>query len=235
VIALLGFAWAHECSEVAIETFVDVEAPAVFVLGERHGDASDMIKAWRVVKRLRKTGKPVRVALEAVHESNQGVLDQHAAREVRTGRLPEALRWDETWGFAWVPYKRLVASGKKGVEVRAAGLDLGPKPDDREVELPEGYAEHLMAKMAGMHHQMSPEIMGRFPTSMAWRDFRIGELAISDWSGEGYLVVLTGRGHVEGSWGTNWQLAKLTDAPVHSVVLGHEGAACLEGDRLLVK
>ena len=79
---------------------------------------------------------------------------------------------------------------------------------------------------------MKPEVRERFPVSMAWRDFRIGELALEGWSGEGYLVVLTGRGHVEGGQGTNWQLAQLTDAPVHSVVLDHDGAQCLDGDRV---
>ena len=46
-------------------------------------------------------------------------------------------------------------------------------------------------------------------------------------------MVLTGRGHIEGGMGTNWQLPKLVDVPVHSVVLGHHGARCLPGDRLL--
>jgi hypothetical protein len=79
---------------------------------------------------------------------------------------------------------------------------------------------------------MAPDVAARFTTSMAWRDFRIAELAMNGWTGEGFLVVLTGRGHIEGSMGTNWQLEHLTEAPITSVVLGHEDARCNPGDRV---
>lgn len=228
---LLTVAVAHECEDVSLDELAAISGPAVLVLGERHGSKPDMKRAHRLVKALVARG-PVQLGMEAVHESNQAVLDAYANGEVRSGKLSSALQWEETWGYAWQPYKKLVFSGRKGVRVRAAGLDLGPKPDDRDVELPDGYREVLMASLGAHGEEMPEHIKERFPTSMAWRDFRIAELSAEGWSGEGYLVVLTGRGHVEGGRGTNWQLAKLVDAPVHSVVLAHEGARCEAGDRL---
>ncbi|MCB9692136.1 MAG: ChaN family lipoprotein [Alphaproteobacteria bacterium] len=229
--ALLAAAVAHECDEVALDELTSVEAPAVVVLGERHGARDDMKRALAVVEALRARG-PVRLAMEAVHESNQGVLDAYAKGELKTGHLPRELRWDETWGYAWKPYKKLVTASRSGVQVVAAGLDLGPKPADREVEIPDGYDAFLKEAIGGHAHQMSEEVRARFATSMAWRDFRIGELAAEGWDGQGFLVLLTGRGHVEGGLGTTWQLPKLVEAPVTSVVLDHDGARCHPGDRV---
>lgn len=227
MIGLLGVALAHPCESIGLDDVLEIPAPAVLVLGEQHGSKPDMKRARAVVDALAERA-PVRLALEAVHESNQPVLDAFVRGEKKKRKLPAALRWDETWGYDWGAYKKLVA--RTDVDVVAAGLDLGPKPEDREVTIPEGYDAYLQQLMQG--HEMTDEIRARFTTSMTWRDFRIGELAAAGWSGEGYLVVLAGKGHVEGSLGTNWQLERLVEAPVHSVILGHDDAACLEGDRV---
>ncbi|MCB9674162.1 MAG: ChaN family lipoprotein [Alphaproteobacteria bacterium] len=227
----MAAALAHTCEDVGLEEIVARGAPAVIVLGERHGSKTDMKRALSVVQSLADKG-PVTLAMEAVHESNQGVLDAFAKGDVKAGALPAELKWSETWGFPWKPYKKLVTSSKNGVTVIAAGLDLGPKPEEREIEVPEGYDAFLKESMGAHAHQMSEEVQARFATSMAWRDFRIAELAATPWNGEGYLVVLAGRGHLEGGLGTNWQLPKLVEAPVFSVVLNHEDARCLEGDRV---
>ncbi len=231
----MAAAFAHTCEDITLDELVEQPAPAVIVLGERHGHKSDMKRAWHVVKGLLDSDQPVTLAMEAVHEDNQPVLDAFEKREFGKGKLPKQLDWKETWGFPWKPYKKLVASSRKGVRVVAAGLELGPKPEDREIEVPEGYDAFLMEIMGAHAHTMEPEMKARFSTSMAWRDFRIAELAAEGWSGEGYLVILTGRGHIEGGMGTTWQLPKLEqvgDTPVVSAVLDHETARCLEGDRV---
>lgn len=227
----MAVAAAHTCGDIAPDEITSVEAPAVIVLGERHGEKVDMKRAWSVVSTLAKEA-PVTLAMEALHESNQGVMDRYAEGVVKTGKLADELHWGDTWGFSFKPYKKLVTSSKKGVTVVAAGLDLGPKPEGREIPIPEGYREFLMEGMKEHAHMMSEEVRARFHVSMAWRDFRIGELAAEAWSGEGYLVVLVGRGHVEAGMGTNWQLEQLVDAPVISVVLNHEDAQCFDGDRV---
>lgn len=228
---IVAAALAHDCPAADLDALATLQAPAVIVLGERHGEKQDMKRAQELVERLQERG-PVTLAMEAVHESNQAVLDRYAAGEVKTGKLPNELRWSDTWGFSFKAYKKLVTGSRRGWAVVAAGLDLGPKPDDREVPMPEGYAERMMKAIESHAHLMKPEVRDRFPVSMAWRDFRIGELAMQGWSGDGYLVVLTGKGHVEGGQGTNWQLSQLTEAPVHSVMLAHEDAACMEGDQV---
>lgn len=226
-----SLALAHTCDEFQPSELAALQPPAIVVLGERHGDKSDMQRARQAIDELAMRGS-VTLALEAVHEVNQPVLERFAAGEVKTGKLPAELDWSETWGFPWKPYKPLVTLSRRGVTVVAAGLKLGPKPDDREVQIPEGYDAYLKEMMGAHGASMAPDVAARFTTSMAWRDFRIAELAMNGWTGEGFLVVLTGRGHIEGSMGTNWQLEHLTEAPITSVVLGHEDARCNPGDRV---
>lgn len=225
-------AHAHECDTFDPAELDALPVPSVLVLGERHGVKDDMKKALQAVDALADRGVPVTLAMEAVHEVNQPVLDRFSAGEIKSGKLPDALDWSKTWGFPWKPYKKLVTASKRGVPVVASGLKLGPKPEDRELQIPDGYDAFLKAMMGGDNHGMKPEMAARFTTSMTWRDFRIAELAVSGWSGEGVLVILTGKGHIEGGMGTNWQLRHLTEAPVTSVVLGHDGARCEPGDRL---
>lgn len=227
---LAGIAAASECEFVSFKDVVDVEGPTVLVLGERHGHQPDLRRAMRVVDTLART-QPVTLAIEAVHHEQQPVLDAFARGDSRASDLPELMDWDTMWGFRWRPYEPLVTASLVGVKVVAAGLDLGPKPDDAEVNLPSNYMDILRPALAG--HDMPLESEQRFVTSMAWRDFGIARAAIEHWDGRGVLVVLTGRGHVEGGKGVTFQAGQLTDAKIQSVVLARGGAPpCWPGDRI---
>lgn len=222
------------CHEVSVQELASVGAPAVIVLGERHGVRSDLRIARRLVDALAASG-PVTLALEAAHEDHQAALDRFVAGEVGVRGLRRGLRWEQTWGFSWGPYRRLFRRGRRGVHLVAAGLTLGPAPDDRLVSVPEGYEDHLATVMQAHGATLDGAAKARFARSMAWRDLRIGELAVDAWNGRGTLVILTGRGHVEGGWGTPRQLRELTAAPIESVLLSSDSdSACAEGDRVLV-
>lgn len=230
IIALLSMAFAGECTEIGLTDVLAVEPPAVVVLGERHGTQPDLARATRIVRKLHEQA-PVTLALEAVHEDMQGVLDDWAETPGDPEELPAALDWEERWGFDWRPYARLVTSSLQGVRVLAAGTTLGPAPEDVRYPIPSGYMNILRDAMAG--HEMPLDMEERFLRSMAWRDYKIATLATGPWDGQGYLVILTGRGHVEGGKGTNWQAMQSTDAPVHSFVLawGKE-PPCYRGDQV---
>lgn len=220
------------CELIGFSDVTDVEAPAVIVLGERHGTQPDLARAGRVVRALADRA-PVTLALEAVHEQYQSVLDDYAAGNLETDALPERLSWEHSWGFPWRPYEPLVTAARHDVKVVAAGTDLGPAPAGREYPVPAGYMTILGDAMAG--HEVPPEQQERFVRSMAWRDFRLAENAVGGWDGEGYLVVVVGRGHVEGGKGTPWQLAQLTDKPVHAFVLAWAEPPCYPGDKVWKK
>lgn len=228
---LIAWAWASDCTQVSFREVVAPEAPAVIVLGERHGTQPDLRRATRVVRHLSRRGE-VTVALEAVHHRYQPILDRYAASSVQSGDLPALLDWKRSWGFRWRPYAALVtAADLPDARVVGVGLDLGPKPEDAEVPIPPRYADILRAAMGA--HPMPPEREPAFVQAMAWRDHEIARRAVEGWSGEGFLVIVTGRGHIEGGKGVDWQARQLTEAPVHAFVLkGGKQAACHPGDQL---
>jgi len=228
---LIGAALGADCEMVGFAEVIAAEEPAILVLGERHGTQPDLRRAAKVVRVLSRT-VPVTVALEAVHHRFQPVLDRYAGDAVELGDLPALLDWEESWGFRFQPYKALVtAADLSGVSVVAAGLDLGKKPDDAEIPLPSRYVDVLRPAMGD--HPMPLGMEASFVQAMAWRDHEIARLAIEGWDGEGFLVIVTGRGHVEGGKGVGWQAGMLSKAPVHEVVLKRTGDdPCFAGDRL---
>jgi uncharacterized iron-regulated protein len=223
-------ALAQECERIGLGDVLAVPPPAVIVLGERHGTQPDLRRADQVVFRLSQSGHPVTVGLEAVHHEYQRVLDEYAQAAMDPGDLPHLLEWDDKWGFPFRPYQPLVTAALHDATVVAAGLDLGPQPEGQTLNLPPNYIDLLRDAMAG--HEMPVEMESRFVQSMAWRDFRIAELSINGWDGDGYLVIVAGRGHVEGGKGTAWQAQQMVDAPVHSFVLAWADSPCYPGDKV---
>jgi len=85
--------------------------------------------------------------------------------------------------------------------------------------------------MAG--HEMPLAMQSRFVRSMAWLDHQIAETALGAWDGQGYLVILVGREHVEGGKGVAWQAGLATREAVHGFVLAWGGEPpCYMGDRM---
>lgn len=221
---------AGGCETISYADIAAVQGPAIVVLGERHGMQPDLARASRVVRGFARRG-PVTVALEAVHHDLQPTLDDYAAGKFDTGELESRLEWKKTWGFPYGPYEALVTSALSGAKVVAAGVALGPPPEGVSPPVPSGYLPILRDAMAG--HDVPPERESAFLTSIAWRDYAIGKAALDGWDGQGVLVVVTGRGHVEGGKGVAWQIDQRTDVPVHAFVLAWgTDAACYEGDRV---
>jgi hypothetical protein len=226
----LSAALAGDCVYVGKDQVEGVAAPAVVVLGERHGMQPDLRRAATIVRSYAARG-PTTVALEAAHRDKQRALDDFAAGRVDASALPERLDWGATWGFPFPPYRPLVTASAVGAEVVAAGVALGGKPEGAEVPIPPRYVDLLRDAMGGHPVPLGQE--SRFVEAMAWRDFAIAEAAIAGWDGKGWLVIVTGRGHVEGGKGVAWQAARLTDARVEAFVLARgQEPPCHPGDRI---
>jgi len=221
---------ADACAPIGLGKALKAPAPAVFVLGERKGTQPDLARAERVVRRLARKA-PVTLALQAVHRSQQPVLDGYARGELAPSDLPGLLGWKGHWGFDFVPYQDLVTAAVDDVQVLAVGLDEQARPpEDAQVQVPPGYT-HVLADAMGQH-AMPAALAMDFASWMAWRDHAVASAALEGWSGEGYLVILADRLHVEGGKGVSWQAERLTSAPVHTLLLADDGA-CYPGDRYL--
>lgn len=220
--------WA--CEPVILDQLT-VEPGSVMVLGERHGRREDLDRARSIVEAAATRG-PVTVALEAVAFEHQGVLDQLTAGDIRPGRVRRLASWSDSWGYPFRAYRGLFKV--PGVHYVAAGPRLGPKPEDAEIPVPEAYNERLASVAASHHHGGDdPESVRKFAEAMAWRDFRIAELALAGWDGQSALIVVAGRGHVQGGLGITWQFdAGLTDAR-HQRVLLAPSRECEAGDLVL--
>ncbi len=227
---LIATALGADCTYVSKADVLSVPAPAVIVLGERHATQPDLRRAGAVVKSYAARMR-TRVALEAVRAEDQAVLDRFTAGQIDAASLPDALDWGASWGFDWAPYRPLVTSSQWGATVVGAGLKLGPKPEDATIPVPPRYMDLLREAMGGHPIPLGQE--NSFVESMAWRDHGIAKAALDGWDGKGWLIIVTGRGHVEGGKGVAWQASQLTATPVSSFVLsGGGGAACHPGDRV---
>lgn len=217
------------CVEIGMADILEIQPPAVLVLGERHGTQPDLARAARVAKRLQRVAG-VTVALEAVDHSLQPILDDHAAEKFDKADLPGLLDWPNSWGFPYRPYEPLVSAAERDIRVIAAGLDLGQRPEGRTTPIPNGYINILRDAMA--EHEMPANMEARFVQSMAWRDYRIAETAVQGWDQQGYLIIVAGRGHIEGGKGVPWQAQRMVSVPVHSFVLAWADPPCYSGDRV---
>ncbi|MBW1877501.1 MAG: ChaN family lipoprotein [Deltaproteobacteria bacterium] len=221
---------AWECESVGMGDVLSVVPPAVIVLGERHGTQPDLRRATRIVKNLSRHA-PTTLALEAVRHEQQPVLDRYAKGEVEAVDLPEALHWDEGGGFPYEPYRGLVSAADYGVRVVGVGREDNAAPNDVDFPVPAGYMPILRDAMAG--HEMPLAMQSRFVRTMAWLDYQMAESAVEAWDGRGYLVIVVGRGHVEGGKGVAWQAGLAVEEAVHGFVLAWGGdPPCYRGDRL---
>jgi len=217
------------CEPISQADILEIQPPAVIVLGERHATQPDLARASRVASRLQRVA-PVTLALESVHHKYQHVLDDYAAEQFTAVDLPDLLDWQNSWGFPFKPYEALVSAADRDMRVIAAGLDLGQRPEGRTTPIPNGYINILRDAIG--EHEMPVDLEGRFVQSMAWRDFRIAESAVQGWDQQGYLVILAGRGHVEGGKGVQWQAQRMVSVPVHSFILAWAQPPCYAGDQI---
>ena len=219
----------NTCVPIDASDILEIPPPAVIVLGERHGMQPDLRRAERITKGLQRAA-PVTIALEAIHQKHQVVLDNFAANKLEPSALESHFDWQNTWGFPYAPYAPLVTAAERDMTVVAAGLDLGKRPEGRTTPIPNGYINIL--RDAFGEHEMPIELESQFVQSMAWRDFGIAEAAITGWDQKGYLVILTGRGHVEGGKGVQWQAQRMVSVPVHGFTLAWASPPCYPGDRV---
>ncbi len=219
-----------DCDCVDLDALAAIDPPAIVVLGERHADKTDLKLAAKAVKMLSQAA-PVTVALEAVDTRKQAAMDQLGDGTLKPKQVEPATDWSSTWGHAFKPYVAVFKAGAKaGASFVGAGLPVGPPPEDLELRVPERYVSELGRTAA--QHGMDPNV---FASSMAWRDAAIAEASLEGWSGEGYLVILTGRGHVTDGLGVPWQIREgaLSDVAVRPYLLASEG--CATGDGVLTK
>jgi hypothetical protein len=218
------------CSKTSVGKLAKVEQPAVLVLGERKGTLPDLSRAASLVRKLIKKGA-VTVALQAVPASRQDDLDQYARGGLSLEVLPERLDWENTWGFPFETYERLLGTGRQGAKLVAIGGPYQPPPAGVTVPIPPGYVQLLEDPMG--ETPIPVELEARYAAFVAHADHRFADAALKAWDGTGVLVVIVDRFHVEGGMGVQWQAQTMTEAPVKGVLLADADSRCYKGDLVL--
>lgn len=224
---LSAFAQAPTCERTTLGRLAAEPGPAVFVLGERPGTPPDPARALKLVKKLRKKG-PVTLALQAVPVGSQGVLDGWAKGQVPDELLGAQLGIFSHYGHAPDRYEGLIRASALGVDVHAAGVAPEAPPEGVVAPQPPAYI-HVLGPAMG-EAPVPVELEARYLAMVAWTDHRIARDAIEAWSGEGALVILADRLHVQGGKGIAWQAGLMTEAPVHNVLLKQSDSPCIPGD-----
>jgi uncharacterized iron-regulated protein len=225
----LASAQAPTCELVGMKDLASIAAPAVLVLGERKGMWPDLIRAERLLHALKRE-HPVTLAIQAVHPDKQPVLDRYVDGNTALGDLPDLLAFSTHWAHPWTSYQTLISTGETGVDLVALGHEPELRPPEQELPLPPGYV-HVMLDAIG-EHALPVDLEPRFVQTVAWSDHRMAKTAIEAWDGQGYLVILADRMHVEGGLGISWQASRLTEASVHSVLLANAQTPCYAGDKV---
>ncbi len=223
-------AWAAGCEKTSIGDLAAVPSPSVLVLGERKGTLPDLSRAAAIVGRLAARG-PVTVALQAVPREHQRALDDWAAGTTSLAALPAATEWADRWGFPFEAYAKLFATREKGARFLGIGVPYSLRPPAEQLPLPPGYLSVLADAMGDA--PVPGELETTTLETMAWTDQSLARAALDAWSGEGVLVVIVDRLHVEGGLGVAWQAQRLTQVPVSAALLANAGTRCYAGDRFL--
>lgn len=221
---------AGDCVRVSAREVGNIEAPAVVVLGERRGTPYDLWRANQVVRKLSRRA-PTTLALESAHHGRQSAIDRFAHGRTDLDTLEQELAWSDYWDFPFDPYRPLLRGAQRGVDLQAVGVDRQPRPSDQPVPIPPGYFFILEEAFASAPPPVMQE--DRLVEAIAYRDHRLARGALEAWSGEGYLVILADRFHVEGGKGISWQLKRMSPAPVHAFLLADGGSACHPADQIL--
>ena len=213
----------------AEQAYWDQLAPArVIYIGETHNSNSDHEYEWDVLKGLKARGTRCTVAWEMFDETQQGLLDQWTARQISTDTLLQKTDFQAHWGTLSVLYEKILrwslAEGVPSLALNAPAAMSHKLATDQALDanekamlpsgfhpLPGGY-EHFNEQMAGSPHA-GADTRNLFQAQLLWEQTmatRIVDYLASH--PDEKLVVLLGRGHVEGGFGVPAFVMQKTDA-----------------------
>ena len=204
-------------------------APArVIYIGETHNKDSDHEYELDVLKGLRARNVRFTVAWEMFEVPQQGLLDAWDEHHLSTESLLQKTDFQAHWGSFSVLYEKILrwtqAENVASLALNApAGLShklaMGtPLDPDERAQLPDGFhplpggLEHFGEQMAQAPHA-SANLENFYKAQLLWEQTMATRIA--DYLAahpDGKLVVLIGRGHVEGGFGVPAFVSQKTDA-----------------------
>ena len=230
---------AHQ--ETAAErAYWDQLAPArIIYIGETHNSNADHEYQLDVLKGLKARGTKFTVAWEMFDFTQQPVLDAWNAHHLSTEGMLEKTDFQPHWGTFSVMYEKILRWTQlediPSLALNAPGplshkLALGAALSPEETaELPTGFRpvsggyEHFTEQMAQAPHPgANPENF--YQAQLLWDQTMASRIVeFVNAHPDEKLVVLIGRGHVDGGFGVPAFVSQKTDAPQLVVYPGGTG------------
>ncbi len=218
----------HELT-AAERAYWDQLAPArIIYIGETHSSNSDHEYQLDVLKGLKARGLNFTVAWEMFDFTQQPVLDAWNAHHLTTDGLLEKTDFQPHWGTFSVMYEKILrwteTEGVASLALNAPGVTTHklaqgiPLTPEERTELPSGFRplnggyEHFTEQMAQSPHA-GANLENFYKAQLLWDQTMASRIVeFVDAHPDGKLVVLIGRGHIEGGFGVPAFVAQKTDA-----------------------
>lgn len=202
----------------AERTFWDrLDQARVIYIGETHNSNADHEYQFDVLKGLKARGVNYAIGWEMFDVTQQSLLDQWQRRQISSDGLLERSNWRRSWGAESVMYETMlrwslaenipsVALNAPGVLSHKVAFGLNLTPEEKALA-PSGFQplpgglEHFTDQMARTPHGAG-NVENFYKAQVLWEQTmarRIIEFVESH--PDVKLVVLTGRGHLEGGFG----------------------------------
>ena len=204
-------------------------APArVIYIGEVHNNNADHEYEWDVLRGLRTRDVRFTVAWEMFEAPQQGLLDAWNEHHLSTDALFQKTEFQSRWGNLSVMYEKILRwtqmEGVPSLALNATAamahqLAMGvPLDPEERSQLPTGFHplpggfEHFSEQMASNPHG-DASLENFYKAQLLWEQTmatRIADYLAAHLDTK--LVVLIGRGHVEGGFGVPAYVSQKTDA-----------------------
>lgn len=240
-----GVIWDIEAGEpLETDEFIDeLEEARWVVVGESHGEPWHHDAQRRIYRQLTERN-PGRVAagLEMIERRFQPVVDDYLAGEIDEAEMLERVEWQRRWGVDADPYYRwawqqsrdheqpvVALNAPREVVSRVAEVGVDGLDDQQRDQIAEqlhlddeNYRQRLRDIFGGHHHgqQADEQAFERFVEAQITWDETMAETAfdfIAEHPNIEQMVLLTGRGHMEGGYGIPPRLIR-RGAPEEDVI-----------------
>ena len=219
----------HEQTAAERDYWAQLAPARVIYISETHNSNTDHVYQLDVLKGLKARGTRFAVAWEMFDLTQQPILDAWDAHHLTTEALLDRTDFQRRWGTYSVMYEKILR-WTQGEEVSSLALNapnaLSHKiaqgqaldPQDQAMlpvgyqPLPGGY-EHFAEQMAQNPH-VGANLEDFYKTQLLWDQTmatRIVDFLAAH--PDEKLVVLIGRGHVDGGYGVPSFVSQKTDAP----------------------
>lgn len=203
----------------------------VLYIPEVHNSNNDHEYQFDVMKGLKARNMPFVIGWEMFDETQQALLDQWNTHQISTEELLDKTDWQRHWGVQSVLYEKMMRwSQSEGVTSLAlnAPQTLSHKtaaggeftPEERAL-LPSGFRpltggyEHFAEQMNQNPHGGMPgaNLQNFYKAQLVWEQTMAARvLDFLTAHPDGKLVVLLGRGHVDGGFGVPAYVHQKSDA-----------------------